>query len=160
MQCELCGRECIDCKSAMIDNVKMLLCPGCIKHGKAVEVKKEVSYSGIQRSSFKGIRKPKPKDVYEKMDKELVSDWNEVIKIARKKKGLSREDLGFKIGERTVTIAKIENGDLRPSDKLAEKLEKELSISLFEEVRSVSSVSAGSQSKGLTLGDFIKTENK
>ena len=69
------------------------------------------------------------------------------------------EKLGFKIGERTVTIGKIENGDLRPSDKIVEKLEKELNIKLIEEVREISNISAGSQSgRGLTLGDFIKKE--
>ena len=58
-----------------------------------------------------------------------------------------------------VTIGKIENGDLRPSDKIVKKLEKELNIVLVEDVKSVSNVSMGSQSgRGLTLGDFIKKE--
>jgi len=90
------------------------------------------------------------------MEKELVSNWSEVIKEARKKKGLSREELGFKIEERTVTISKIENGDLRPSDKIVKKLEKELGISLLEEVKDVAPVHHSSE--GLTLGDFIRHE--
>ena len=94
------------------------------------------------------------------MDKELVSGWNDLIKNARKKKGLSREELGFKIGERTVTISKIENGDLRPSDKMVEKLEKELEITLIEKVSGVSTIPHSSQSRGLTLGDFIKKEKE
>ena len=95
------------------------------------------------------------------MEKELVSDWNILIKKAREKKGLSREELGFKIGERTVTISKIENGDLRPSDKMIEKLEKELGITLFEDVEKVPSYATGSHSdSSLTLGDFIKKEDK
>ncbi len=48
--------------------------------------------------------------------------------------GLSREELGFNIGERTVTISKIENGDLRPSDEIVGKLEKKLGIILIEKV--------------------------
>ena len=71
------------------------------------------------------------------MEKELVSNWNHLIEQARKKKGLTREELGFKIGERTVTIAKLENGDLRPSDQTIAKLEKELGISLMEEIKTV-----------------------
>ena len=56
---------------------------------------------------------------------------------------------------------KIENGDLRPSDKIVTKLEKELGINLVEKVARVSSVSTGSHSgNGLTLGDFIKREDK
>ena len=71
------------------------------------------------------------------------------------------KELGFKIGERTVTIAKIENGDLRPSDKIVAKLEKELGINLIEVVSSGPSISTGSHSgRGLTLGDFIKREDK
>ena len=157
MQCELCGREC-DCRPATVDGVRMMLCPGCMRHGKGIEVAPKTPVS--EPKSFVGkIRKPKPKDVYEKMDTDLVSDWNEKIKEARKKKNLTREDLGFKIGERTVTIAKIENGDLRPSDKVIQKLEKELGITLSEKVERMSMSGLGSSSgKGLTLGDFIKKE--
>jgi len=158
MQCELCGREC-SCTPAIVDGVKMMLCPGCMKHGKGIKPRSKTS-STQSRPVSSRLKKPVPKDVYKNMDKELVSNWSEIIKNARKKKNLSREELGFKIGERTVTISKIENGDLRPSDKMVKKLEKELDITLIEEVESVSSVSTGSRSGGsLTLGDFIKRED-
>ena len=158
MQCELCGREC-ECRPATIDGVRMNLCPGCMRHGVGVKpAQKSPSDSG-GRPILSRIKRPVVKDVYKDMDKELVNDWNEIIKSARQKKGLSREELGFKIGERTVTIAKIENGDLRPSDKVAGKLEKELEISLFEAVSDKGeNVSLHGNSRGLTLGDFIKKE--
>lgn len=158
MQCELCGREC-SCRPASVDNVRMMLCPDCLKqHGTSVKENK-VDSSVSTRPFLGRIKKPVEKDVYKDMDKELVSGWNEIIKKAREKKGLSREELGFRIGERTVTIGKIENGDLRPSDTVVGKLEKELDIHLIEEVKSVSNLSAGSRSgTGLTLGDFIKKE--
>ncbi|KYK23116.1 hypothetical protein AYK24_01500 [Thermoplasmatales archaeon SG8-52-4] len=159
MQCELCGREC-DCRVAIVDGVRMMLCPGCMKYGTGVKSSSQVSTSS-QSPVLSRIKRPKVKDVYKDMDKELVSGWNELIKDARKKKGLTREQLGFKIGERTVTIAKIENGDLRPSDKVVSKLEKELNIRLVEEVSSVTPVSTGSHySNRLTLGDLIKKEDK
>ena len=157
MECELCGRVC-DCRPADVDGVRMMLCPNCMKYGHSVEVAIEIP-SVSKKPFLDRIRKPKEKDVYKDMNKELVTGWNELIKKARNKKGLTREELGFKIGERTVTIAKIENGDLRPSDKMIEKLEKELGITLVEDVASVSSIRTGSRSKdGLTLGDFIKQE--
>jgi len=157
MQCELCGREC-SCRPAMVDGVKMMVCPDCMKHGKGIAVQK--STPAQNRPILNRIRRPKEKDVYKDMDKELVSNWSSLIKKARQKKGLSREELGFKIGERTVTISKIENGDLRPSDKVATKLEKELDIHLFEEVSKPPSYATGSSGSGggLTLGDFIKKE--
>jgi putative transcription factor len=130
-----------------------------MRHGHGVKEFNKTT-TNIQKSLLTRIRRPKEKDVYEGMDRELVSNWNDLIRNARKKKGISREQLGFNIGERTITIAKIENGDLRPSDKIAKKLEKELSISIFEEIKKVASSSGGSTSSGLTLGDFIKTEDK
>jgi putative transcription factor len=158
MQCELCGREC-GCRPAVVDGVKMMLCPSCMKHGESVKIVTEPSVSK-QKPILDRIKKPAVKDVYKDMNKELVPGWNELIKSARQKKGLSREELGFKIGERTVTIGKLENGDLRPSDKMIGKLEKELGITLIEVVRKVSTDSGGSRSASLTLGDFIKTEDK
>jgi putative transcription factor len=156
MQCELCGREC-DCRAAIVDGVKMMVCPGCVRHGELIKV---TPPSKPQKPIIDRIKRPPVKDVYKDMDKELVKDWNTKIKNARKKKGLTREQLGFKIGERTVTIAKIENGDLKPSDKIVTKLEKELDIKLLEAVERISSNLSTSSSKGLTLGDFIKTEEK
>ncbi|MEA2055813.1 MAG: multiprotein bridging factor aMBF1 [Candidatus Thermoplasmatota archaeon] len=158
MECELCGRSC-DCRPAIVDGVKMMLCPGCMKHGKEVITASDQPVRA-NRNILERIKRPKEKDIYQGMNKELISDWSRRIKSARGKKGLSREELGFKIGERTVTISKIENGNLKPSDKVAEKLEKELDIMLFEEVKTVANISAESHSKGFTLGDFVKTKEK
>ncbi|UCH72459.1 MAG: TIGR00270 family protein [Thermoplasmatales archaeon] len=158
MQCELCGRDC-GCKPANVDGVRMMLCPSCMRHGQAIKESPVQPATG--RTVLEKIKKPPVKDIYKDINKELVSNWNSLIKKSRENKGLSREELGFKIGERTVTIAKIENGDLRPSDKIIIKLEKELGITLFEETgSSVSLSSSGSHPSRLTLGDFIKTEKK
>ena len=161
MQCELCGREGHGFRTAEVDGVEMVLCQSCIVYGKGIE--KNRSTPEMNRSAVvQRIKKPREKDVYKDMDKELVPNWNEVIKKGRKAKGLSREELGFKIGERTVTISKIENGDLRPSDKIIKSLEKFLDIKLVEEVKEISTKpNPGALSRtGLTLGDFIKTEEK
>ena len=159
MQCELCGNEHSFCRSAIVDGVEMMLCQNCVKHGK---ISKEIksTNSNLQNRILSRIKRQKEKDVYKDMNRELVNNFGDLIKIAREKRGLSREKLGFNIGERTVTIAKIEKGDLRPSDKIAEKLEKELSITLFEEVKEISASSTSSHSSGLTLGDFVRTDDK
>jgi uncharacterized protein (TIGR00270 family) len=159
MQCELCGNECFKCHPSIVDGVRMMLCPGCMKYGKGVNEKRE-NIPNINKKLKTNIKRIKVKDVYVGMDRELVSNWAELIKKARIKKELTREELGFKIGERTVTIAKIENGDLRPPDKIAEKIEKELSISLFEKVKEITTKINMNNSSGLTLGDFIKSKEK
>lgn len=155
MSCELCGIESRGCRPGTIEGVRMMLCPNCIKHGEAIKEEATIQ-SNIGRAIIKRKIKSSPKDVYKDMDKELVSNWSNIIKEARKKKGLSREDLGFKIEEKTATISKIENGDLRPPDKMVAKLEKELGISLFEKVKEITTTRHSSTS--MTLGDFIKRE--
>ena len=158
MQCELCGKEC-ECRLGIVDDVKMMLCSDCMKFGKRVDIIPLPSTS-TKKPILGRIKRPVEKDVYKGMDKELVTGWNELIKNARGKKGLTREELGFRIGERTVTISKLENGDLRPSDKMIEKLEKELGIKLVETVVSESSLPHGASPAGLTLGDFVKKEDE
>jgi putative transcription factor len=163
MPCELCGRECKGCREAIIDGAKMYVCPECIKYSEGVVQTEPVQPKAP--SQPKRIMVPKTKkperDIFKDkaMEKELVPDWNYRIEAARKKKGLTREELGFKIGERTVTIAKLEHGDLRPSDQMIAKLEKELGISLMEDVKAAMSPGTSIRTRdGFTLGDFIKTE--
>jgi putative transcription factor len=164
MPCELCGREAKGCKEAIIDGAKMYVCPDCIKYAEGgVQHEEPVNRGEFQptqtyRPPMFKPRKAPVKDIYKSMEKELVSNWNHLIEVARKKKGLTREELGFKIGERTVTIAKLENGDLRPSDQMIAKLEKELGIALLEEIKETPTVQQTRSQTKYTLGDFIKPD--
>jgi len=162
MPCELCGRECKGGREAIIDGAKMFVCPDCIKYAEGPVQAEPVRTSHpppTQQFIVKKTQKPE-RDIYKDkgMEKELVSNWNHLIEQARKKKNLTREELGFKIGERTVTIAKLENGDLRPSDQTIAKLEKELGISLMEKINTIPTETQKRTQGGFTLGDFIKTE--
>jgi putative transcription factor len=162
MPCELCGRECKGGREAIIDGAKMFVCPDCIKYAEDQQQEEPVKVSHspqTQRFMAPKVQKPE-RDIFKDkgMQKELVSNWNHLIEQARKKKNLTREQLGFKIGERTVTIAKLENGDLRPSDQVIAKLEKELGISLMEEIKPIPTGTQIQAQSGYTLGDFIKTE--
>jgi uncharacterized protein (TIGR00270 family) len=162
MPCELCGRECKGGKEAIIDGAKMFVCPDCIKYAEGL-VLEEPAKTDITPQIQHVIRTKKQKmerDIFKDkgMEKELVTNWNHLISQARKNKGLTREELGFRIGERTVTIAKLENGDLRPSDQTIVKLEKELGISLTEEIKTVPTASQTRSQGGFTIGDFINSE--
>jgi len=162
MPCELCGRECKGCKEAIIDGAKMFVCPDCIKYSEGTGGEEPVRpMSLLKQPAVLMSRTKKPeRDIFKDktMERDLIADWNHRIEEARNKKGLTREQLGFRIGERTVTIAKLEHGDLRPSDQMIAKLEKELNISLMEEVKTVPQGSQTRSQAGFTLGDFIKSE--
>jgi putative transcription factor len=49
---------------------------------------------------------------------------------------------------------------LTPDDKLVSKLERALKISLREVVEDAGEIKRAEYSRGLTLGDFIKTKEK
>jgi putative transcription factor len=162
MPCELCGRECKGGKEAIIDGAKIFVCPDCFKYAEGPVQQEPVRTTLPSQTQRLMVKKKQnvERDIYKDkgMQKELVTNWNHLIEEARKKKGLTREELGFKIGERTVTIAKLENGDLRPSDQTIAKLEKELGISLMEEIKTIPTAAQTRTQGGFTLGDFIKTE--
>ncbi len=162
MQCELCGNECKGKgKPAIVDGVKMILCPSCIRYAQEIQSSSVDTPLFVKQRLIRRIRRRTEKDIYDEMKKELVPNWFEVIRKAREKKGLTREELGFKVGEKTNTIAKIEKGELRPSDEVAHKLEKLLSITLFEEIEDVT-IPRGEETtvQGFTLGDFIKKKEE
>lgn len=98
------------------------------------------------------------KDVYsdETMQYELVADFANRIQSAREKKAWTRQQLGASVGEREVTITRIEAGGLRPTDQAARRIERELAITLFERVEAVTTKRAASA--GVTLGDLVRDE--
>jgi putative transcription factor len=159
MQCELCGIESAECKKALVEGVKLMVCPGCLRHGKVLHENVD-GVIDVKKAILRRAERARRADVYEKMTTELVPDWSHRIREARVQKGLNREELGFRIGERIVTISKIENGDLRPSDEIVKKLEKELDISLMEEVKPVVTPCKSYTGHVLTLGDLLKTKKK
>ncbi len=150
MKCEICGKE-AKLRRALVEGVEMMVCYECSKYGIILPDKKPVT---------KPKRKivPYSRDVFEEMNKELVPDWGKKIKMAREAKGMTREELGAKIGEKTTTIAKIENEELRPTDETVKKIEKVLEIKLFQEIGGVHLKKKSI--KPLTIGDLIKNDRK
>ncbi|HHH80268.1 MAG TPA: hypothetical protein ENL13_05145 [Thermoplasmatales archaeon] len=59
-----------------------------------------------------------------------------------------------------MAIAKMENRDLRPSDETVKKLEKELDISLFQEVEEVHLHTSKTTGGRLTLGDILRMKEE
>ncbi len=150
MRCEICGRE-ARLKRALVEGVEMMVCEECARYGIVLPEKKK-SVATVRGKVKKTV--PYSKDIFEEMKFELVPEWGKKIKEARQRKGMSREELGAKVGEKTTTIAKIENEELRPPDETVKKLEKVLEIKLFQEV--TDAVVKHGEARPLTLGDLLK----
>ncbi len=164
--CEMCGKDVTFVKKVTIEGVELNVCSECAKFGveakkKAAEKKEEPAAKPIitQRLEVRE-RRGKPRDVYESgMREELVEDYAAIIRNARAKKGMSQKDLAMKLNEKVTLLAKIENGDMRPDDRLVTKLEKELGIKLKEKPTEVLAGKEGPKAS-LTLADLIKMQDK
>ena len=87
-------------------------------------------------------------------DKELVTNFGELINKARKENELGRGGLAYKLGIKESVLARIESGKLEPDESLRKKLENELKIELteFPEFKP----SAPKPTKKKTLGDIVE----
>jgi ribosome-binding protein aMBF1 (putative translation factor) len=54
----------------------------------------------------------------------------------------------------------VEKGEMTPTDSLVHKLEKALNITLKEVMEDTGEIKKADNSRGLTLGDFIKVKEK
>jgi putative transcription factor len=91
---------------------------------------------------------------------ELAQDYDERIRRAREKKGLSQADLAKELNEKASLIRKLERGDTLPSDSVQSKLERNLGIDLDAGGASTEDEdwSSGSTTT-TTLGDVVKRKD-
>ncbi len=147
------------------------LCPNCSKFGDSYKPSNRSDdrpgYAGganntvIQERLEKRERRMQTRDIYSANGGvELITDYGEVVRKAREKKGMTAEEFAKSINEKKGTIVKIESQNLVPDDKLIAKLEKALSVKLKAAMTEGGTVGGGSKSQGMTLGNFIKTEKK
>lgn len=130
MQCELCGKGCIDAFKVVVEGGNVVACPECAKLGRVVG-----------RVTGKKKKKPTPVAVSKKPIKEvftvdtateLSDDFAEKIRMAREKAGLKQEDVAKAINEPSSLIHRIESGRLVPSPSVGIKIERKLDVVLYE----------------------------
>ncbi|MDF2956666.1 MAG: Archaeal ribosome-binding protein aMBF1 [Candidatus Alkanophagales archaeon MCA70_species_1] len=130
-QCEICGADVPHTYLVEIGTSKLRVCKACAKYG-VVVTERQVKPSSVKTPV---VRKKK---IYKLMDEELsfeiVPDFGKRIKDAREKLGLKQEELAKQINEKVSLLRKIERGELVPEDRVRQKLERVLNISLVERV--------------------------
>lgn len=164
MICELCGSKVPRTKLVVIEGAAMNVCPGCEKYASSDAVKTKegkVMLPSVAERLGSRQRRMHQRDVLTRGEKELVLDYPQRVRKGRQKMSMSQDDLAKSLNEKKSIIVKIENGDIRPTDKLIAKLERTLEVTLKEylEIDDDDDLGSGQQrSKGMTLGDFIKTK--
>ena len=168
MRCEVCGRKIHDNPNrVIIEGAKLMVCTECAKHGKTTwEEPPKPKMAPIQRQAFptQGPIQIKKKVIQAQVDtsQEIVEGYDEKIRQAREKLGLSHKELGKKINEKESVLRKIETRKMTPDNILVSKLEHTLRIKLLVPVadEKVQQTIPKSASRELTLGDLIQQSKK
>lgn len=124
MQCEVCGAESKRLVEIALEGAQVLACPRCAQLGKVIPRK---PLSADKKSTY--FYHPSPRL---EIGLEVVEGFAELVRKAREKKGLTREQLARKIFEKESVIHRIESGNYVPDDKTVKKLEEALGVKLTE----------------------------
>ena len=167
MRCEVCGRKIYGrSHPVIIEGAKLTVCDVCSKHGTIV-IERKNSKSFQQRKNVpKRLLKPRvgrktngQLTIENKL--QLTENFGSTMRTARRKLGLSQEDLGDKINEKVSVIKKVETERMIPDNKLATKLERALKIKLLVSVpeeKTPQKQIVRSKQGPRTLGDLIQLE--
>jgi putative transcription factor len=147
MECEICGKETKKIFIVEIEEAILRACEECSKGGRMLNI----------ISESEKVKKRAPS--YQEEDYDLVEGYGEIIEKARKKIGLSLEELAKRVGEKESLIRKIERGKIRPSDKLAEKLERILKIELRGKVECRQKENKKQVEGKLRIADVVKIKD-
>lgn len=167
MQCEVCGRKIYGEPSrVVIEGAKLTVCNECAKHGKATWEEKAPKIPASKPKAMQHplkIQNKKQPETPLDTSIELIGNFDQKIRQAREKLGLSHKDLGKKINEKVSLLKKIETGKMTPNTKLATKLEHVLKIKLLvpltEEKTPPKNISPQAN-RELTLGDLVQLNKK
>lgn len=177
MSCEICGDDLRGRGiKIVVEGAMMIVCRNCADLGE--RVREEFHEGDRMRTTSNRPRKPVP----EKMDRpiarpaqpsnkreptyhnadaeELVENFAEIIKNARGT--MSLDDFAASLSEKASVIHNVEMGKLRPTMKLAKRIEKHYRVKLInykkeaEDINDVVLKSDDKKEYSATLGDFIK----
>lgn len=150
MKCDMCGKE--DAKFEVeIEGTRMSVGDTCSKYGKVLRTlgpKTVIAPKNSQRLT------PVKDQIIQLID----SNYANIIKTAREKKGLKQEEVAKKISEKESVIHNIESGRREPRLDLARKLEKFFGIILVKEHHEEKYSKTASKDLGMTVGDMISVK--
>ncbi len=159
MQCEICGSDIkgnpvrVTVEGSVLD-----VCGKCAHYGKPADKWTPVSRKISPTERVIVTHKPR-RDVFDKIQDEIIPDYAEIIKKGRESLGLTIEELASKMMEKATLLRKIEREELIPEDAVRKKLETALNIKLTEKVSSQDQ-RGGGFIRGTTLGDVAIIRKK
>ena len=148
--CELCGKETSSTTKIKLEGTKLKVCDDCSDMG-----------TKISSGSKKRRRKKKKKRTRNRNNQKVLNpEFGKILKEAREDKGITQDELADKLNEKTSRISKMERSELKPDEKQAKKLKKELGVDLYVNPE-VSNYETRDNPDGrsATLGDVAKMKD-
>jgi putative transcription factor len=152
MECEICGKGTKKIFLTEIEGVVLRACEECSKGGEVLSTISENNKPSIERKISKISN-------YQEGEYELIEDYGKVIGEARKRIEISLEELAKMIGEKESLIRKIEREEIRPPDKIINKLEKFLKVKLKEKIDYKPKEKKKQLEEKLRIADVIKIKD-
>lgn len=145
--CEICGNS--EARFiVLIEGAKLGACGKCARGGQIL-------------SSLYGNDEVQEQRIARKVEEEeIVEGYGKIIKKARENTNLPIKELARKINESEGFLDHIEKEKMRPTIKVAKKLEKELGIKLIEKTTDVSATPSSKKTKFTepTLADLLEKQ--
>jgi len=145
--CQLCGEDSDNLKKTKIEGAVMKVCSSCSEMGDVVEQKKK------KKTKKKSSKTYRPKDT-----EKLTSNYGEKLKEAREDRKLSINELADSLNEKASLIKKVEREDLKPEKSLANKLSKELDVTLYVNPEVYDTSVESTDDGKATLGDVAEVK--
>ncbi len=164
MECEMCGNQ-TTTRRYSVSGTTMNLGACCSKYGQPIDAPAQAGTAASRQQGLeRRAQRMTSRSVYDQDAMDLVEDFGARIKKARAAKNIPYETLGTKVHATVPQLHKFERQELRPSDKVAKALERELGITLLEKMdvgpAAVGGVKKPQGKAGLTIGDLLKDAMK
>ena len=152
-ECEVCGRPVRKLVEVNIEGSVVRACFSCSRLGTEVPRHRPKAFGGkpYQRQAL-----VKRKEVL----LEPIPGYGDVLRERREELGLTQEELGKRLNEKTSVVARLEAERMAPSEALAKKIERHLGIRILERVEEQREGSYRASGGELTLGDIVKIKRK
>ena len=170
MLCEVCGRSVKGRPfSVKIEGAVMRVCERCARYGEETKpvasMPKPVVHVNRNRGSMEPkpqsmgfSRKPRPPSIEEL---EVIENFAEVMRDQRRKYGMTQDEFGKFLFERSSLINKVETGSRVPPFNTVRKFEKKLGIKLLTRREKFDGLTtAPSTNESIRLGDVVRIRKK
>jgi putative transcription factor len=145
-ECEVCGRPVRSLIQVNIEGSVVRTCSSCSRLGTRlpkIKPRRRVHPQAMSKRRKESVLEPRP-------------GYGDMLRERREELGLTQEELGKRLQEKTSVVARLEAERMTPSEALAKKIERHLGIKVMEKVEEQKEGRYRAEGQVLTLGDVVK----